>query len=263
MKLPDPKSSRLEQTLDCARLAVLAYSDPEEEDLQRKSFVFGGDHGFVAWNDSAVCVVVSGSDDLSDWLPFGSGNLAAKVASLDGVKGHAGIITAAAGIARQLTALGLPADRTWYITGHSRGGAIAHWLPQLMTRIPEDTHVVSFGAPRSVIGDLTVQVARWSYVLPSDPVPLLPIWSKGWRDPGFRLFLHADGIDDEFPTALWQYLKMIVTMVTIYLVNRMRGRLFALGAVGRWVVQRHVMLQYVEQLEKLFGPLAVRKSEVV
>lgn len=258
MNLPSPSKGRASQILDCARLASLAY-EPRTvfPNGHLKPFSVGSDHGFVAWNANAIVIAIAGSDDCGDWFS----NLKTRSRStvqFGTMIGHAGIFTAAATIAKSIKDI-IPhevCDRPMFITGHSRGGAIAHWLPEFI-RYPAPISVLSFGAPRCVRGTVRPSlIERWSYVLPCDPVPLMPLWSRGWRDPGVRIFLHEDGADDEWPTEWFWHIVGAVKLGITYALRRPLGRLVACTAVGKAVKERHVMARYIERLDKLTGVAA-------
>lgn len=255
MNLPSPTKGRKSQVLDCAHLAALAYK-PEGN---VKPFTAGHDHGFVAWNANAVVISIAGSDDAWDWLSnLHLGSFAKLPMQFGTMHGHFGIVSGAAAVAQQVKSI-VPEevmDRPLFITGHSRGGAIAHWLPEFF-RWPSNVQVVSFGAPRCVRGHVRPsRIERWSYVLPGDPVPLMPLWSRGWRDPGVRIFLHEDQADDEWPTEWLWHIGHAITLGVTYALRRPLGRLAAIRAVNRSISKWHLMPQHIKRLESLTGVAA-------
>lgn len=250
MKLPhNIIDGNVEDVLACARLADRAY-----ERTQLGTFTAGSDHGFISWDESVVVIAIAGSDDLADWIS--NGKCWGSPVQVGTQIGHHGIVEGAAAVARELIHQPPPTDRPWLIVGHSRGGGIAHWLPELY-RCPQDTCVVTFGAPRCSRGIVRPShVRRRSYVLPGDPVTLLPLWTRGWRDPGDRLYLFASGIDDEWPLELAYAAWRATQLAGVYAANRALGLAKAVDASAKWLSTRHMMRHYIDRLELLAGGAA-------
>lgn len=228
MNLPGITDPPLVQALACARLSALAYEPaPNLTGLPHATpFVSGNDRGFYAVNSECVLIAIAGTNDLSDWW-FNS---------------RVDFIEAATRIAIVLGQHNLRQDVPWYFTGHSRGGAIAQHLPSALN-LTCPAIVCTFGTPRSMRGQMSYGVS-YSYILPGDPVPLVPLWSRGWRDPGGRIYLHESGADDEWPWMIFIAMKHAVEFCV-------RWRVTGAGSAFAWAREKHAMGRYVSRLETL------------
>ncbi len=138
---------------------------------------FGGGEGFVAGNDEEVVVVFVGSRNLTHWVS----NLRVEPVPSHGGNVHRGFTVDLNVLHDEATRHlhGLRSDRhKLYITGHSRGGALAMLFARRLQEdgLPGEKAVFTFGALR--IGDqdfaatFDLDLVRIENVL--DPVPHLP-----------------------------------------------------------------------------------------
>lgn len=244
MILPHPSEPAPTIALQCARASQIAYGPLDRMTglTNLHPIVAGNDHGFVAWDERVVVVAIAGTDALDDWWFNGE----AVIRTIGLVNCHRGFWRGACGLAREIERINPPEDRPWVITGHSRGGAIAQLLPVALD-LDHECHVVTFGTPRCTRGnDGFSHYVRsmTSYVLPSDPVTLIPLWSRGWRDPGQRQYLFPDSVDDEWP---WEVAVAAWNAAQFCLRWRTLGRSSAFG----WAKAKHLCDRYVQRLEAL------------
>lgn len=197
---------------------------------------YNSDRGFVLRDEEAGAAVISirGTDDLADWV----GNAAQNWKE---IAGH--LSRSIDRIIEPLQLAILPRKLTLWFTGHSRGGAIAQHLSRLYKGSP--CHCITFGTPRSCKENISVDGI--SYCLPWDPVPMLPVWSRGYRDPAIRQYVFADFVDDEDPISLWRSLWSACSVAAIYAWEWRHFR-WGSGQVSEWALKRHAMRHYVSAL---------------
>lgn len=150
--------------------------------------------GFVAANADTIVVVFRGTRQVMAWLD----NFRCDLVKSGGRGIHRDFVETVEAIAPQLDSaieqLHLPGREIW-LTGHSRGGALATVAADRLQSKGYSPHVFTFGAPQ--VGD--EQFAE-SYSPEShlrfenfkDPVPFIPR-GKGYQPVGKRAFLPPSG----------------------------------------------------------------------
>lgn len=185
----------------------------DELGLEATLFSVDNTQAYLAQNADHVVVAFRGSeeptslDGLKDWLVTNAlnlliqpqGALATEFAAAGvGARFHQGFVTAISDIWPQLfpavDAELKRADRPFWVTGHSLGGALALLGAWLFKRKFLNVHqVVTFGAPMVGNKDVSEAIGRefggkvFRYVNAPDPVPLLPMMSLVSNE-----YLHCD-----------------------------------------------------------------------
>jgi len=156
----------------------------------------GNDFGiFTHLKDGRTVIAISGADDLDDWMD----NINALFIELKkGVSVHKGFYESAMKFLDQILSFLTGDEKELYITGHSKGGAIAKLLAYLLARKGVKINCVVYGAPRvgnrrlkEAINFLPIyltQVRNWQ-----DPVWKLPLLLMGYKTVGHIKYLRAKG----------------------------------------------------------------------
>jgi predicted lipase len=146
---------------------------------------------FTHLKDGRTVIAISGSDDLDDWID----NIDALFIELKkGVSVHKGFYESAMKFLDQILSFLTGDEKELYITGHSKGGAIAKLLAYLLARKGVKINCVVYGAPRignrglkEAINFLPIyltQVRNWQ-----DPVWKLPLLLMGYKTVGHIKYL--------------------------------------------------------------------------
>ncbi|MBF0284391.1 MAG: lipase family protein [Magnetococcales bacterium] len=263
MKTFDPKSTAfsLPTAILMAKHAQNAYLDGTPLLKAMKSLGFPNveqflqeeTQGCVAWNDSAVVLSFRGTEaKLKDWeTDF-------QAAFVPGPEGrvHRGFNRALEIVWPQVLNLLTPLwnqdrARSYWITGHSLGGALATLAAARLRFIEGDRPmhgVYTFGSPR--VGDKNFGEAynrqlmgrTFRFVNNNDIVPRVPPRLLGYTHVGTLEYLTEDGklVDD---IGFWNLL-----------LDRARGALGDLGEKGLDAIKDHGIANYISILEQIEKP---------
>jgi hypothetical protein len=194
-----------------ASLSLKSYKDPWPGELDTSHwgrFVVGR-YSTVAdlvYDRGAVYITVRGTEpeDAGDW----ASNLDTGRTPIPELMGHAhrGFYQAAAGLFRELREpvldLVVPGARPVFVTGHSRGGAIAQLLQPMLDGLGAWTGLWTFGAPPVLDARAADTAGRlfgtraMRVQAGNDPVPRLHI--DPYRHPHSR-FLYLDSFGRPYP----------------------------------------------------------------
>lgn len=158
------------------------------------------DEAYALIKNQNIIVVIRGTDEPQDWLKRNIELMPSRSKTM-GIdlhrplwEGCKTIIPAIESILQTVK----PGSLT--ITGHSKGGAMAH-LCGYHFRLHSPS-VVSFGAPRCLSRDFPCELRNhYRVVHHADPVPRVPPRLAGWEHFGKSWVIGTDGKIDDRPTA--------------------------------------------------------------
>lgn len=173
---------------------------PESSYYEHMVFDVAGDQWTICWDDQAVVMAIRGSDEPLDWVR-NANLITRRVEHGDAAMYvHEGFWTSADLIWRSSDKViyELIKTRQLYITGHSRGGAIAGILPIIWKCNPH--RVTTFGAPSFLRpGSIYPYDKLRRYVNPLDPVPFVP---KSYMHAGLERYVTRNGLSDNPPVMM-------------------------------------------------------------
>ena len=174
-------------------------------EFQNQATAIFGDGGFVAESANAVVIVLQGTNDVVDWIK----NFQFEKSTFLGSKVHKGfhngMKSIKPGLLRALNQIPDWKTKPLFLTGHSRGGAIAVLMAQQLHQSFQDQleHPISvfgFGSPR--VGDAnffeTYNFGDTTtlYIHEADPVPSMPPQLDGFVHVADQFVLHDKTVSE-------------------------------------------------------------------
>jgi len=154
-----------------------------DTDIEHVNYDVNGEQFSLFYDDKTIVLAIRGSDEAIDWIRnVNLQPIYLDLPNMGWVAVHKGFKAGASLIARTCDKLvrELMIDRKLYITGHSRGGAVAALLPLVWHNITP-TRITTFGAPAFMkdgfgsLYDEHIYPHLIRYVNDMDAVPAHPV----------------------------------------------------------------------------------------